>query len=334
MTSEHESGVPPRAGRKAVAGTMAVVGTIIWTHALAGVFRGMTGNSENVELGAMWLTMFAAIASVASIAVYHRRWSAAVVSGAIGLIAAGAIGLSQMTMLIPAMAVVPVSITFALGGSWMSYRLPVSLDASALRRPKLALLWSVVAVVALIQVGRLSTYMTDPESDWFLSTRHGFYYKHECATAYVYAAELAQRGDANVYHAEHYPGLRPSAEPQTQMSGLAVEDPYQYAPQFLLWPRLAIELTHDYHVIRVVWFAINVSLCMGVVLMLSLWMGGRIGTISALCSPFVLLSFPVLYNFQYGQFHFAAVALAVLGLLAVHRDKHALGGGLLAIMNC
>jgi hypothetical protein len=65
--------------------------------------------------------------------------------------------------------------------------------------------------------------------------------------------------------------------------------------------------------------------------LLSLWVGGRVGVFSALLSPLVLISFPVLHNFQYGQFHFAMIALAVLGLLAFSRKWPALGGTLLAV---
>ena len=44
----------------------------------------------------------------------------------------------------------------------------------------------------------------------------------------------------------------------------------------------------------------------------------------------MLVSFPVLHDFQYGQFHFATIALGILGLVAMQRERRALGGTLLA----
>jgi hypothetical protein len=37
------------------------------------------------------------------------------------------------------------------------------------------------------------------------------------------------------------------------------------------------------------------------------------------------------WNFQFGQFHAMAIALAVAGMVAFHRDRHALGGALLSV---
>jgi hypothetical protein len=192
-------------------------------------------------------------------------------------------------------------------------------------------LWLVVALVGVAQVGRLSTFMTDADFDWFLSTRHPFLAKHECANAYFYPAELNLRGESNVYDAVHYPGLNPDAQTETALAGMTPEDPYQYAPQFLLWPTLAISVTRNYTVIRMVWFGLQVALLMGTVLGLALWIGGRPGRLAAYWSPLLLVAFPFLHNLQYGQFHFAAVALGVLGLLAFERGRSPLGGALLAV---
>ena len=78
------------------------------------------------------------------------------------------------------------------------------------------------------------------------------------------------------------------------------------------------------------WFGINTTLCLGAVLALAFWVGGRIGAIAGLLTPALLASFPVLHNLQYGQFHFASIALAILGLLALQHRRRGLGGSLLA----
>jgi hypothetical protein len=309
---------------RVVAGMTAVAATIVWTHGLAGLLGRAPSSS-----GA--LTVAAVVAALVGAVVYPRRVSAGVAAAVAGLAGAGVIAWSYPGAFLPSLALIPAAASMAAGGAWLSARLPESLAEQATRRPAWAALWLLLSLVAVVQVGRLATYMTDPETDWFLSTRHPFYAKHECFSAYIYGAELGQRGESNIYDPAHYPGLNPEAKPQTEIQGMTPEDPFQYAPQFLLWPRLAIELTHDYHAIRMLWFGINITLSIGAVIALSLWVGGRIGAHSALLSPLLLASFPVLHNFQYGQFHFAAIALAVLGLLAFSRKRPALGGMLLAV---
>lgn len=357
MTRNHRLRRPGTARR--ILGTLvALIGTIVWTHALAGMFRAAAGIAvEQFAPAAFGLTLAAVVAALAGSAGYASRRRAAGIAAltglaAVGLIATAAPGalmaaalagapagpavagapatLAALTV-IAASAVILAGTAFAVIGAWMARSLPRTLDALPGRRPWLTVAWLLVALVAVAQIGRLSTYMTDRESDWFLSTREPFYAKHECANAYIYGAELDRRGEPNVYDAEHYPGLTRDAEPHTEMQGMTPEDPYQYAPQFLLWPRLAIEMTNDYGAIRLVWFGINVTLCLATVLLLALWVGGRVGTIAGLLSPAVLASFPVLHNFQYGQFHFATIALAILALLAFGRRRSAIGGALLAV---
>jgi len=112
---------------------------------------------------------------------------------------------------------------------------------------------------------------------------------------------------------------------------MRVEDPYQYPPQFLLLPRLARVATHDYATVRAVWFALQATFFASVFLALALWAGGRAGRLAAWLLPLALSAFPTLYALQYGQFHVAAVALTIAGLLAFERRRKALGGALLAI---
>jgi hypothetical protein len=325
ITVEKRQGI----GRRLAAGLVSILGTVVWTHALAGLFRSAVGIPvEAVAPAAVWLTLTAVVTAAAG-GVASRR--AGIVAAAGGALGAAAIGLGYPAAFVPALALVPSGAAFAVAGAWLARRLPEALDAQPSARPWLTIAWVLLALLAVVQVGRLSTYMTNSESDWFISTRDPFYAKHECLSAYVYGAELDRRGESNIYHATHYPGLNREAEPVTELTGMAPEDPFQYAPQFLLWPRAAIAITQDYQAIRLVWFGINVTLCMGAVLLLSFWVGGRVGAVSALLSPFVLIAFPTLHNFQYGQFHFATIALAVLAMLAFARRRPAIGGTLLAV---
>lgn len=318
--------------RRTAAMFVAVVAAIVWTHALAGVARSAVGLAPDALAPvASLLTIGAAIAAaVASLGAPSRRRTAGLGAFA-GAVALLAIALAHPGVLIPALALVPATIGAALAGAAVGRRLPDAAERLADEHRGLAAAWVAVALLAVVQVGRLSTYMSDPTSDWFLSTRHPFYAKHECLNAYVFAAELNRRGEPNVYRAEHYPGLNPEAKPETAMRGLTPEDPYQYVPQFLLLPRFAIALTGDHVAIRLLWFGLNVTLCIGAVLALAGWVGGRRGLVAGLSTPLVLVAFPVLHNFQYGQFHFAAIALAVLALILIARGRAAVGGTALAL---
>ena len=320
----------PGIGRRLAAGLLSILGTVVWTHALAGLFRSAVGIPvEALAPAAVWLTLGAVVTAAAAAVASSRR--AGIVAAAGGAIAAAAIGLAHPAAVVPALALVPSGAVFAVAGAWLARRLPQELDTQSSAHPRWTTAWVLLALLAVVQVGRLSTYMTNSESDWFLSTREPFYAKHECLNAYIYGAELDRRGESNVYHANHYPGLNRGAEPVTELTGMAPEDPFQYAPQFLLWPRAAIAITQDYQAIRLVWFGINFTLCMGAVLLLYFWVGGQVGSVGALLSPFVLIAFPTLHNFQYGQFHFATIALAVLAILAFERRRPAVGGTLLAV---
>ncbi len=261
------------------------------------------------------------------------RWSKQSVWAAVGLGAAGAL---VMAWDVPASGapawVLPVLAPALLRvRDLILARVPSWLDSAGRARPRWVYAWLVLAGLALLQMGRLSTYMQNPESDWFLSTKHALYAKHECANAYFHAAELMQRGETNIYHPHHYPGLNPQAEPHTDMAHMLVEDPYLYPPPFLMLPSAVRAFTHDFAAVRVVWFVLNVALCMGAVLGLAVFIGGRAGRIAALASPLLLVAFPVLHNFQYGQFHFAAIALSILAMLAFEKQKVWTGGALLAV---
>ena len=319
--------------RHALAALVALAAAVTWTHALAGGLRALAGVAVDELAPAGLALTFAAVAATLLGGLAGRRAGAAraaAVAGSAGSLGAFVTSAMYPGTLIPALALVPAVAGAGALGAWLARKLPSEMDAERARHPKRTWAFLALGLLAVLQLGRLATHVTDAEVSWFLSTSHPFYAAHECANAYVFAAELSERGEPDVYDPAHYPGLNPAATPETEVAGLSPEDPFQYPPHFLLLPRLALELTRDYHAIRAVWFGLNVTLCLGAVLLLAGWVGGRAGRAAAIWAPLVLFSFPVLHDFQYGQFHFAAVALAVLGLVAVQRDRAALGGSLLA----
>ncbi len=332
MTVPNRASSRPRAARSLVAFPLAAAAAVVWTHALANPLRAATGGSlEQLAAVASPLTLAAlVIAAVAPIR------AASVGRAALRGAALGGVATSLMALFASAIWPVGLSLVVAGGASAalaVSARrwLPPSVEELSHSRRWVTVGWLVLATLALLQIGRLSTHMSDPESDWFVSTRHPFVVEHECLNAYLYAAELNERGEPNVYDSSLYPGLNPDAKPRTEIAHMAPEDPFQYPPPFLILPRLAIALSHDYAALRAAWFGLNFTLCIGSVLALARWVGGRVGGWAALAAPPILLSFPVLYNLQYGQFHFAAIALAVLGAMALESRRRALGSALLSM---
>jgi hypothetical protein len=285
---------------------------------------------EALSESSLFFTLSALLIGGVSSLEWSGPWRALFVTQAAALISIVAIGCLNARALSPALTLMPL----AALTSWLAIvirrRTPVGFLGVLRGSRAWRAVWAVSSLLAVVQMARLSTYVSNPESDWFVTTDNPFFAKHECANAYVYAAELNERGERDVYDPIHYPGLNPDAEPQTQMVGMAPEDPFQYPPPFLMLPQLAMSMTHDYAAIRSVWYALNVTLCLGTVLLLSLWVGRSTRWRSLLLAPLMAVAFPVLHNFQYGQFHFAAVALAVLGMLALETRRRTLGGALLA----
>lgn len=229
------------------------------------------------------------------------------------------------------LAAVPVAVAVTVGARWPGARLPRWIDLAPWRRWSVALVWTLIAITSVVQIGRLATAMSDLGRDFVLTTTNPFWHRHECFGAYLYAAEMSARGEPNVYDAAHYPGLDPEASPRSALTGVSLDDPCPYPLQFLLLPRLTLALTDDVATIRVVWFALQVTGFVAVAVELGMWVGGRTGRRALWLIPAVLASFAALHNFQFGQFHFPSIVLAVAGMLAVERRGDAIGGALLAL---
>jgi len=93
---------------------------------------------------------------------------------------------------------------------------------------------------------------------------------------------------------------------------------------------LAIALTADFDVIKIFWFFLQALLIGFISMSLAQFIGGKIGASAALLIPLLWISFPVLSNFQYGQFHMVSILLAVGAMMWFAQGKHKLGGVSLA----
>jgi alpha-1,2-mannosyltransferase len=316
--------------RRFVAGIAAALAAVVWSHGLAAVLRHL--GPDTAPRAGLALTLCALVAAAAGAAALPRRGAlAAAVAGA--LAAAVAVALSPAAVAEApwaALAAVPFAAALAVGGAgWLGRQLPASVDTVLARRRVLAVAWAFVAVVAVAQTGRLAAWISDPAQELVVGTRNPFWFGHECLPAYLYGAELTLAGESPYDH-HHYPALDAGAAPASRLE-MRVDDPYQYPPQFLLLPAAALAASDDYLSIRAAWMALQITLFAGVFAALALWVGGAGGRFALWALPAVLVAFPMSYTFQYGQFHLAAVALAVAAMLAFSGGRRRLGGLLLAV---
>ena len=223
-----------------------------------------------------------------------------------------------------------IAATVSLAVPRLAGVLPEWLDGSARSHPARAALFALIALLAIVQTARISTHKTDPDTSWWILTTNELWTKHECGTAYFHAVELHDRGEKNIYHADHYPALNRDIESLTEFEGMKVEDPYQYPPQFLLLPKLMLATTHHYPTIRIAWFAFQYIGIAAVFLLLAHWVGGTAGRWLAMLTPVVIASPAALSVFQYTQFHLAAIALAIAAMVGFEKQRNVLGGALLA----
>lgn len=327
MTHHAQISLDSSPSRRFVAAVAAVLFAIVWTHGLAAVLRPLS--ATDADPAALALTLAALATTAIGCALLPRRGS---VLAAAAASMAGALAIAAFTgEAFTATLALPVVTTLATAGArWLGERLPQQLDVVVSRRRALAVAWAVLALLAVVQTGRLATSMTDRDIGFFLTTEHPFWYGHECIGAYLHGAELAGRGEENLYDASHFPALDATAEPITRLEHVTLEDPYQYPPQFLVLPQLALAFTHDVSILRVFWFALQVTLFVVVAAWLALFVRGRAGQAALWALPAVFVSFPALHNFYFGQFHLPAVALAIGAMLAFARRWNVAGGAMLA----
>jgi alpha-1,2-mannosyltransferase len=265
--------------------------------------------------------------------------------GGVGLITK-ALG-AYRTWILPVVAVgvLVVAITFTMFAFYgrgpvamLARRLPSQLDGSARRRPVTAWLVGLATLVALLQITRLSCFMVDPTLRWGSAypPEEKYGVRHMCLSAYIYAADLNRRGVSNVYAEQYYPthqeGNVQEMHPiSTGVANLAphIRDAYEYPPPFLLLPRAALMISNDFLTIRTGWFMLQSTLFLAIALILAWRIGGHRGLLAGLLLPVLLLSFPFMFNFQWGQFHLTSIMLAVGGMLAISEGRERVGGALL-----
>lgn len=321
----------PNQARRAL--SLLVVGLLFppLTHALAAIARAALGvHAEEVSPAAGALSVCSLLAALGVTLWTTNRRSPVGRSLWIGCCLAAAFAIVVRDLWWMGMTLIPAALVLGLVQRWVSERAPETWIYSLASSRRRAAVFGLMGLLAVIQFTRLSQHFADTDSSFVLTTSDPFYSEHECLSAYIFAGELSERQVPNLYAPGHYPGLTRDAQPQTHVVGMKVEDPFQYAPPFLLLPRLSLALSNDYRAIRSVWLALNMFVCVGGVLLLAAWVKRRSSGASLLAFPLLFSSFPVLYNFQYGQFHFATLALCVGGLIALESKRRGVGAALIA----
>ena len=164
--------------------------------------------------------------------------------------------------------------------------------------------------------------MTDARFDFGALPGDPFYRSHSCLTAYWRAAGLAREGEMNLYDSALYENR--------SLDGFDV-DAYIYPPAFLLWPAGAAVLSNDFKTIRTAWFVVELGLFLWAYGSVAAWIGGRSGGRCLLWLPVVATGLPVLLGMQMGNFHLAALALAMMAMLAVEEGRHGWAGFWMAV---
>lgn len=181
-------------------------------------------------------------------------------------------------------------------------------------------------LLAVLVCMRLTAFMADPSL-----TQHSVFpldpptVRHQAVAAYVYGAELNREGTANIYDPALYPDPGEAGAPApTSVDNLQqfIEEPFLYPPPFVLLPRSALILSNDFLLIRAAVYTLNVWLVLATALALIAWVGRDPGRFAAYMLPVVFIAMPVQFCFQFGQFHLAAVSMALLAAaLAATRPR-------------
>jgi hypothetical protein len=230
-------------------------------------------------------------------------------------------------------AVVPGLLAGALfaGLAGRAAHVGLALDESAVPRA-LRVLAAVAALLALVQLGRLTVFMTDasrtgfsqfPSSAWEL--------KHSCLTAYHVAGAAVGEG-RNVFDPALYnaPDDDPTRQRKPAMLGPFTIDVYEYPPPFLLLARALHVAAPDFFRLRALWHGVTIALLLAATIAAAGLLDAGARTRALLLAPLFWVAPPTMSALQKGNVQIAIAAFCVLALALFHRRLFAAGGLLLA----
>ncbi|HEY5946990.1 MAG TPA: glycosyltransferase family 87 protein, partial [Kofleriaceae bacterium] len=170
-----------------------------------------------------------------------------------------------------------------------------------------------MGLAAVVLLGRMAVFMVDADQRQLsIQPSDPFRTAHSCLTAYAEAARYVRDPGQNIYDAKLYE--------ERWIHGLKV-DTYEYPPPFLLVPGAMQRVAGDYLRLRPLWFVMQLLVLVGACIVVARWLGGALRTRILLASPLFLIAPTTLFTMQMGNFQSTAVALAIVGMIALESSR-------------
>lgn len=309
-------------GQLAVAWALALLVAPVAVQGGTKVLAAWTGEPHAalpLTLGALAPALVAGVgALVRGRPVVLLAWLVAALVGATLAATTGAIAVALLAAVLAGVVAGP-------GFAWVAARAPVP-------RGKAAVLWGMLAVLSVAQFTRMSVFMADPEQRWGALAPVDFIARHSCLTSYIQGAELARRGDANIYD-DRYGNAETMTAPELApviATGPLTIDTYEYPPSFLPLPRAMLAIVDDFLAIRALWYALTAAAFVWGVAVLARWLGGDAQRRALLMGLPLVLTPAVLLTLHFGNFQLSAMGLSAVAMVWICRGDTRRGAALLA----
>ena len=190
-------------------------------------------------------------------------------------------------------------------------------------------------LILLVMLVRLAVFAQAPAPlpaiGWSVTPWNAFVTRHACTTAYWQAATEVERAP-DVYAPSTYSTGRvgPDGREIPRFIGPYAVDPYEYPPTFLVLPRALTVIAPGFPQFRLIWGFMNLAVVIAAVVLVARRVDRENGSRSLWLAPLALVPLTVFHVFQSGNAQLFFVSLAMLGMLAFERGRHAVGGLLLA----
>lgn len=311
----------PTAPEIAVGSAFALIAAPIAAQAAGRMIAAWVGEAH--AAAAVTLAALAIVAVAAAWALARRRTSTL----------AGAVAAAGVGVLLAYRTGSPWSALAAAGAAgWVATEgLAALVTRAPVPRGRAAVFWGILAVAGALQVARMSVFLGDPTQTWGALAPSEFMRRHSCLTSYVNGAELARRGDANIYDDAYGSTIdRPPALAPAIDAGPLTIDTYEYPPQFLLVPRVLLALTREFTAVRALWFLLSAAGLAFAVVALARWLGGDAERRARLLGLALALTPAVVITLYFGNAQIVVIAVAAVGMLRIAEGRRATGGALLA----
>ena len=214
--------------------------------------------------------------------------------------------------------------------TWWLSRRPQMAAAIAAATPVSRRLFMPGAILLLVQVLALTAFIINPNLGvWSATPWRAWSSIHSCVSSYWVAARMVTSAP-NLYEESVYRPRPVPDMPRKPNLGPFLVDVYEYPPTFLPLPRLMAAATPDFWQFRRLWFALSlagVALCL---VAIARRFDTALGTQAVWLTPLVLVSPGIVGTLQAGNVQLLFVGAAVAAMLLFERQRHAVGGAILA----